>query len=61
MSWEDVNLNGDKLNVVLWTMVGCSLQKVGWLYATHMKQFLMINLGKTMLGFPSCIVIQMCQ
>jgi hypothetical protein len=60
MSCEDVNLNGEELNVVLWTMAGCSLQKVGWLYATHTKQFLMIDLGRTMLDFPSCIVIRLC-
>jgi hypothetical protein len=36
-------------------MVGFSLQKVGWLHVTHRKQFLMIGLGRTMLGFASCI------
>jgi hypothetical protein len=59
--WEDIGLNGKELNVILWTMLGFSLQKVVWLYTTHKKQFLMINLGRTMLGFASCIVIWLYQ
>jgi len=34
-------------------MVGFSLQKVKWLHVTQRKQFLMIGLGRTMLGFTS--------
>jgi hypothetical protein len=29
------DLNGKELNVILWTMMRFSLQKVMWLYATH--------------------------
>jgi hypothetical protein len=35
--WEDVGLSGEKLNVILWTMLGFSLQKVVWLHVTHRK------------------------
>jgi hypothetical protein len=56
-----LDLNGKELNVILWTMMKSSLQKVVWLYVTHRKQFLMIGLGRTMLDFASCIVPQLCQ
>ncbi len=38
---------------------GVFIANVEWLHVTHMKQFLMIDLGKTMLGFASCIILQL--
>jgi hypothetical protein len=61
MYWENVDLSGEELNMILWMMLGFSLQKVVWLHVTHRKQFLMIGLGRTILGFASCIVLQLCQ
>jgi hypothetical protein len=55
--YEDVGLSGKELNVILWTMLGFSMQKLMWLHAIDMKQFLMISLGRTMLSFASCIVL----
>jgi hypothetical protein len=55
-----IRLGREELNVILWTMLGFSLQKIMWLHATHRKQFLMIGLRKTTLGFASCIVLWLC-